>query len=372
MKKLGFGCMRLPLLDPEKRDSVDMEKFCRMVDTFLERGFTYFDTAYVYHDYQSENIVRRALVERHPRDSFTLATKLPLWDMKEDGDKERLFAEQLEKCGVDYFDYYLIHNLGEEHYKVATRFDCFGFVSRMKAEGKVRKMGFSFHDKAEVLDRILTDHPEVDFVQLQINYLDWEDEKIQSRLCYETARRHGKPVVVMEPVKGGKLADLSPAAEGLLKSRAPEASLPSWAIRFAAGLEGVMVVLSGMSDQQQLEDNTGYMAQFRPLDGEERALLERAADILRGEDAIGCTACRYCTEGCPMHIPIPDYFSLYNRGEGAEGGLTALSGEYAALAAAAGRASDCIACRQCEQTCPQHLEIVNLLKDVAKIFENQK
>ena len=228
MKNLGFGMMRLPLLDREDPKSVDMEQVCQMVDTFLSRGFTYFDTAYMYHGFRSENVVREALVKRHPRDTFLLASKLPSMFLKEEGDQERIFAEQLEKCGVDYFDYYLIHNLGTKNYETAERFGSFAFVSELKRQGKVRKMGFSFHDSAEVLDQILTEHPEVDFVQIQLNYLDWESDTIQSRLCHEVCLKHGKPVVVMEPVKGGTLAKLPERVSSLLSAAHPDWSAPSW------------------------------------------------------------------------------------------------------------------------------------------------
>ena len=372
MKKLGFGLMRLPVKDKNDGGSIDMPQLCRMVDTFLERGFTYFDTAYMYHEYRSETAIREALVERHPRDSFTLTTKLPTMFLREQGDMERIFEEQRKKCGVEYFDYYLLHNLNTDNYERAKAFDAFGFQRRLLEEGKIRHMGFSFHDKAEVLDRILTEHPEEEFVQLQINYLDWESERVQSRLCYETAVRHGKKVIIMEPVKGGALAKLPEEAEKLLRDADPQASVASWAIRFAAGLPEVHVVLSGMSDVAQLEDNTGFMSDFRPLTGEERAMLFRCADIINNYTAVPCTACRYCTEGCPMGIQIPDIFGFYNTYMKAK--LLHRWGDksreqYREFTQTHSKASDCIHCRQCEGACPQHLEIVGLLRDVAAAFE---
>lgn len=371
MKKLGFGMMRLPLPDPKEQGNIDLDQVRTMVDAFLDRGYTYFDTAYMYHAGQSECAVREALVKRHPRDSFTLADKMPLFHFKpEDGPEKQaaVFDEQLQKCGVEYFDYYLLHCVTAESYETARRLDTFGFLSRKKAEGKIRRLGFSFHDKAEVLDKVLTEHPETEFVQLQINYLDWEDERVQARKCYETVRRHGKQVAVMEPVKGGKLAKLPEEAASLLKSAHPDWSPASWAIRFAAGLEGVMVVLSGMSDQAQLDDNTAFMQHPAPLTAEEVKLLERCAEIISAVPAIACTACRYCTEGCPQNIDIPGRFALYNGDQNAlRQGRAPDRDAYQAMEG--GKASDCVGCRQCEQSCPQHLPITEWLERVKKLYE---
>ena len=374
MKKLGFGMMRLPLPDPDNRGQVDVDQVCAMVDTFLERGFTYFDTAYMYHDYNSERVVRKTLVERHPRESFTLATKLPLSLMKDStpADQERIFNEQLEKCGVTYFDYYLLHNLNKETYACARRLDSFAFIQEKKAAGLIKKIGFSFHDTAALLDEILTAHPEVDFIQLQLNYLDWDSPSIQSRLCYETAVRHGKQVVVMEPVKGGILAHVPASAADLFRNAHPDWSIPSWGIRYAASLPNVMVVLSGMSDLTQLQDNTGYMADFQPLTQTDLAVVSQAVEIIHSAWAIPCTSCRYCVEGCPQHIAIPDYFALYNSDRQMEGkGLGTLRNQYEMIAKNHGRASDCIACGQCESACPQHIEIISWLEKVAATFEQK-
>lgn len=371
MEKLGFGLMRLPLLNREDPASVDLDQVCAMVDLFLERGFTYFDTAYMYCGGRSEIVLREALVKRHPRESFTVATKMPTMFLKTPGDQERIFAEQLEKCGVDYFDYYLLHNLGVENYRTAQAFGTFAYLAERKAAGQIRRLGFSFHDSPQVLEQILTGHPEVDFVQLQINYLDWDSESIQSRKCYETAVKHGKQVVVMEPVKGGSLAHMLPEAEALLRSAHPDWSIPSWGIRFAASLDHVMVVLSGMSDLEQVRDNTGYMADFQPLTEAERQTVFQAAEILRKSIAIPCTACRYCVEGCPQNIAIPEYFELYNTSY-QMGGRTspAVRMRYGFLQRDHGKASDCVACGQCESACPQHIEIISWLKKVAAALED--
>ncbi len=371
MKKLGFGMMRLPLLNPEDDGSVDLKQTEQMVDRFLEQGFTYFDTAWMYCGGKSEETVGKVLVSRHPRDSFTLTTKMPAYMLKKAEDRERIFQEQLRRTGAGYFDYYWLHDVNSHSIQTFDRLDCWNFIRQKKEEGLVRHIGFSFHDGPELLDRVLTEHPEMEYVQLQLNYLDWDSLGVQSHACYDTATRHGKPVIVMEPVKGGTLARVPEELEALFRSREPELSVPSWAIRFAASHENVMVVLSGMSNMNQLEDNTSYMRDFKPLNRDEMALMNQAAGILNRNIVIPCTGCSYCTVNCPKHIAIPKYFSLYNADcqEIREKTWTPQRSYYNNLTLSFGKASDCIRCGQCEAMCPQHLPIRKYLEDVAKHFE---
>ena len=372
-KKLGFGLMRLPQLDAADASKVDIEQLKQMVDMFMEKGFTYFDTAIMYNGFASQSAAKAALVDRYPRERFALATKLHSGFFNTLEERDALFNQQLEQTGAGYFDYYLLHGIESGSYPKYENLDCFNWLLDKKAKGLVRHAGFSFHDSPELLDEILTKHPEMEFVQLQINYLDWESEWIRSREVYEVATRHGKPVIVMEPVKGGTLAKVPEEAEKLLKAREPHMSVASWAIRFAASLDNVMMVLSGMSNVEQMADNLSYMEDFKPLDPDETALTHQVAGIINAQIAVPCTGCAYCTEGCPRHIAIPKYFSLYNedmRENLEEKGWTANFSSYNNLTKSFGRAADCIACGQCEAVCPQHLPIIEKLKEVSAHFDH--
>ena len=370
MKKLGFGLMRLPRIDPNDRASIDIEKVKEMVDEFIGAGFTYFDTAWMYCGFNSERAVKEVLTSRYERDRFTLATKFHAYFAKEKSDVEKIFYEQLEKTGAGFFDYYLIHDLNRENLEKCEDLGAFHFFRKKKEEGLIKSLGCSFHDSPEVLERVLTRHPYLEFVQLQINYLDWDSAGIRARECYETARRHGKPVIVMEPVKGGTLASVPASVEAKMKAYRPGMSVASWALRFAAGLDGVMVVLSGMSNMDQLRDNLSFMKDFEPLNEEEHAIIKDTVAALNSNPFIPCTGCAYCVDGCPQNIPIPKYFSLYNadRQEIPGKGITPQGNYYDNLTLEFGSAGDCIGCGQCEGICPQHLRITKYLKEVAEHF----
>lgn len=365
MKRLGFGCMRLPKLE---NGEVDIPQVCRMVDLFLERGFTYFDTARPYIGGKSELALKAALTSRHPRDSYLLADKLSS-SCYTTGDEIRPFVDsQLAACGVDHFDYYLIHSVHAENYEKYQSTGAFETLQQLKAEGKLRRVGFSFHDSSAVLDRILTEHPEMEFVQLQFNYADYDDPGVESWNCYQVCEKHGKPVIVMEPVRGGALADL-PAEAAQVLAALDGGSPASYAVRFAASFPRNIMVLSGMSTLAQLDENTAYMQNFRPLTEAEHAAVSQVRGILRAQGAIGCTACRYCTAGCPKNIDIPVLFSCYN----SKMRYNDWSGEeyYDANTRDKGKASDCIRCGKCEAICPQHLPIRDLLRTVADTFEKK-
>ena len=362
--KLGFGLMRLPQQDGK----IDVEEVKRMVDLYLQAGGRYFDTSWGYTG--SEEAMREALFARYPRESFLFATKSPVWLAKSKQEAQAMLQTSLERTGAGYIDYYLLHNLGENRTHFFDDYDMWEFAKQKKEEGIVRHIGFSFHDQADELDRILTLHPEVDFVQLQINYADWDSATVQSRACYETARKHGKPIIVMEPVKGGILANLPPAAADVFRALDETASQASWGIRFAASLEGVMMVLSGMSDSAQMENNLSYMKDFRPLSTGEMDAALRAGQILQRSTTIACTACRYCAEVCPQNVAIPGIFEAVNLYE-IYHDLQTAKGRYKwnTRGHGYGAASDCLHCGACEEACPQHLSIRELLEKAGSLLE---
>ena len=350
MADLGFGLMRLPLRDPDDQTSIDIDTLKVMVDEFLDAGFDYFDTAYYYHANSSERAIREALVERHPRGSFRLATKMPMKLLESEEQQEAIFKEQLSNCGVEYFDCYLLHNICRSYYPTAERLHTFDFLMRMRDEGRIRRLGFSIHDDADFLERVLDAHGDhTDFVQLQVNYLDWDNPDTQARRCCEVCESRGIPVIVMEPVKGGALARVPPEVESMFAEAAPGMSPASWAMRFVGGLGCVETVLSGMTDPDQMRDNIRTMRDFRPLDDREMEILGRAVG---------------------KAIAIPEYFSIYNDAVNTPSkGLPPQRFYYMNLVGRHGKASDCIGCGRCEASCPQHLPIREHLRDVADMFE---
>ncbi len=365
MPKLGFGLMRLP----EKDGVIDHDTVCRMVDRYMDTGMNYFDTAYVYHGGKSETAAKEALVKRYPRDSFMIATKLPAWEIKKQEDVDRLFNEQLERAGVDYFDFYLLHSIEDgSHYETYEKYDCFTWGLERKAEGKIKHFGFSFHGSPELLTEVLDKHPEVEFVQIQLNYLDRTNPVVRSQRLYEILRDRNIPIIVMEPVRGGMLANMAPEIEAKFKARRPDRSVASWALRFVGSLPGIMTVLSGMSSEEQMEDNIRTFTDFEPLDNDEFELINEVTEEVLSVPQIGCTACKYCCDGCPKGISIPDVFRTVNTLRRYPDDWRSKN-FYAGLVKRSGKASDCIGCGQCESVCPQHLPIIELMKEAAGILD---
>lgn len=372
-KNFGFGCMRLPMVDGE----VDMEQFKQMVDLFLEEGFNYFDTAHGYLDGKSELALREGLTSRYPRDRYLLVNKLTSMYFHKEEEIRPFFENQLKWCGVDYFDVYLMHAQNAAEFEKYKKCHAYETALQLKEEGKIRHFGISFHDKAVVLDQILTEYPQVEIVQIQFNYLDYEDPSVEARKVYEVCRKHNKPVLVMEPVKGGSLVKLPEDGQKIFDDlnaqEGTQMSNASYAIRYAAGFDGMKVVLSGMSDLQQMKDNLSYMKEFQPLNAKEKEAVAKVVEVFHGLDMIPCTACHYCVDEnhCPKHIRIPDVFACLNSKKVFNDWNMDFYYSSVLTANGSGKASECIGCGGCERVCPQHLEIRKLLGDVAATFEKK-
>ena len=373
MKKLGFGLMRLPWTSDATWGNVDIEKTREMVDAYIAEGFSYFDTAWVYHGGMSENIFGKLVAKRYERNKFQLTTKMPLWEVQDEVDLDRIFSKQLEKCSVDYFDYYFLHAMNKERFEKAEQLHAFEWMQKKKSEGKILHPGFSFHDSPQVLEWALSRHcDEVELIQLQINYMDWESKDVASRLCYEIAgEKYGKWISVMEPLKGGNLARVTPLASEILKEQNKDMSIASWGLRYAASLDKVIVVLSGMSNMEQLLDNMSYMKDFKSLSLEEGEALLKAGEIIKNSILVPCTACRYCTDetsgGCPKKINIPEFFSLYNA-QNQYSLSDGLKWKFIEECKKGGSPKDCVGCGHCIMHCPQKISIISELKKVRKVF----
>ncbi len=363
---LGFGLMRLPTV---KNAEIDIDKVCEMVDAFIKGGGTYFDTAYFYHDGNSEAALNKAVVQRYPRDKYTVADKMPPLNLQTRSDLERIFKGQLEKTGLDYFDYYLLHAIGEGNIEQFERAGAWQWAKEMKAAGKIKTFGFSFHGTPPLLEKLLKEHPEVEFVQLQINYADWNHESIASKTIYDIARKYNVPIIVMEPLKGGYLSSLKSEFEDILYAVTKDVSIASWAVRYVLQLQGVFMMLSGMSTLDQVLDNVKTVQAFTPLSEKESAALKLVKEKLDALPIVACTNCKYCVEGCPKNIKIPNLISIYNdylTYEQPEKG----KGSYTFTTENSGKAIDCIECKKCEVSCPQHLPIIDTLAKISKLFDN--
>lgn len=367
MPKLGFGLMRLPENDGE----IDISQMGQMVDAYMRTGFNYFDTAYVYHGGKSETAIKETLVNRYPRESFYLATKLPAWTMNDMEDRDRIFNEQLERAGVEYFDFYLLHSLEDgNNYDTYVKYECFDWAMQKKSEGKIRHFGFSFYGTPELLEKVLDSHPEVEFVQIQLNYADWNNPVVHSGRLYKILHDRNIPIIVMEPVKGGTLASMQPELESMMKAVRPNDSIASWALRFVGSLDGVATILSGMSNEEQMNDNLKTFENFVPLSEKEKKVIDEVVKKMLDMPLVQCTSCRYCFDGCPSGIRIPDIFRALNTAR------MYLNDSrphmfYRGLVSNSGRAKACIACGQCEGVCPQHLPIIDLLQEAAKKFDKE-
>lgn len=361
---LGFGIMRVPLIDKGSEQNIDMNHFRKMVDYYMENDMNYFDTAYMYHGGNSETAVRKAVTSKYSRKDFFLADKLPIWYAKEKSDIQKIFDEQLERCGVDYFDFYLLHSLNISNIKQAEEMGAYEFMKNLKKEGKARFIGFSFHDTPDVLEEFLSNHPEMEFVQLQINYLDWNDE-MRSDEYYRIARKYNMPIIIMEPVRGGSLANMPEEIGSIFKEYNPNMSIASWAIRFCASLDGVMTVLSGMSSMEQMMDNIPYMKSLTKLNENEYKAIDKAVKKFKELAMAPCTSCKYCVD-CPSEINIAEMFSIFNSYK-LSNDIEAAKNKYSHIEDAK-KAGKCIECGKCEGVCPQHINIIERLKDISKKF----
>lgn len=363
LPKFGFGLMRLPKI----ADKIDIPQVCKMVDAYMGKGFNYFDTAYVYGE--SEKSIYEALVKRYPRESFLLATKLPPWLIKNESDRDRIFNEQLERTGAGYFDFYLLHSLEDgSNYDTCEKYDCFAWAMRKKQEGKIKHFGFSYHGSPELLERILDKHSEVEFVQIQLNYADWDNPLVRSGKLYDILKNRNIPIIIMEPVKGGTLADMAPELASMMKNARPNNSLASWALRFVACLDGVTTVLSGMSNEEQMDDNLKTFTNFEHLNENERGILVDVVKKMSDMPLVPCTACRYCCDDCPAKINISEILRALNTARLYPNDERPRM-FYNNLVSNSGRAKDCVECGQCESVCPQHLPIVELIKESSEEFD---
>jgi predicted aldo/keto reductase-like oxidoreductase len=366
LPKLGFGFMRFP---EKENKEIDFSMLKNMVDEYMKNGFNYFDTSYVYYDGESERAIKSAVVDRYPRESFFVADKLPAWELTKKEDVQRIFDESLDRAGVQYFDFYLLHSIEYTHVKTYDKYDCWNWAQKMKAQGKIHHFGISFHETPELLDKVLSEHPEIEVVYLQINYVDWENKIVHSGACYDIARKHNKPIIIMEPVKGGTLAVMRPEWEARFKAVSPERSVASWAMRFCLSLEGVAVVLSGMSAIEQMIDNIATTKNYTPFSEKEKQCLGEISKEFLSSPNIPCTSCRYCISHCPMKIDIPGMMITHN---------TVLTyGDhdrphyfYGKITEDGGTAASCIKCEKCESVCPQHIKIMELMEKVSVIFDN--
>lgn len=373
MKKMGFGLMRLPQTDKDKPETINQEQVNKMTELFLEKGYTYFDTAYPYHNGKSEIALKEAL-KNHHRESYIVADKLPIFAITKEEEVEPIFKEQLERCGVEYFDYYLLHNISPFSEAGYIDVDSYKFLKQQKDAGKIKKLGFSSHGDAKYIEKYLQKYPDMDFIQLQINYLDWESQTIESKKCYEVAKKHDLEVIVMEPLKGGFLANIPEDANDLIKKFNPILTPVELALRFVANLDNVFMVLCGVSSYKQMEENIEIFENMQPLSKEELDLIKQVSELINSKIIVPCTKCNYCINECPVNINIPYVFDLYNSEKLLnEDGFTTYQVTYINYMKNKknGPASACIDCGKCVEKCPQQINIPQVMKDVVESLENK-